>query len=354
MTLEEQKILDDLTSPACFLDMTLSLVYANESAQMELPQLCVNGELARRINSNNVMKSAMVRRQSTNLLLDNVPLTYRLLSATPLGGGYLLTFSSSCQQDYPERLCEMSREPLSEILASLPLLSQNLQAGDGYAQLHRVNRACYQNLRGISLLSYFAQLNRYGFEELLVDLGSLLADLCQAFNSLANPDVPQLIFQVPKHPIIVACDPELLAVMIENLISNSLCYTRDGNTVTISLIQLSGRVLLRVKDTGAGIRPEVLPHIFESYFSAGVYADDVPPGLGLGLTFVHLLATLMGGSVTVESEYGEGTCVAVALPLADYEDETEPPMHNFLADFMANRYSSLFVQLGAFCRLPEI
>lgn len=354
MTLEEQKIVDDLTSPACFLDATLSLVYANESAQIELPQICAGQELARRINNNDVMKSALVRRQCANLLLDDVPLTYRFLSAMPIGSGYLLTFSSSCQQDYPERLCEMSREPLSEIFASLPLLSTNLQSADGDAQLRRVNRACYQSLRGISMLSYLAQIGQGSLQAVPVDFGALLSDLCQAFNSLANPGVPQLVCRVPETPLIVSCDPEMLAVLVESLIANALGYTKDGNTVTLSLQKLSGRVLLRVKDTGAGIRPEVLPHIFESYFSAGIYAEDPAPGLGLGLTFVHLLSTLLGGNVTAESEYGEGTCIAVVLPLAACVEDAQPVLTNFLPDFMSNRYSSLFIQLGNFCRLPEI
>lgn len=353
MTTEEQKMLDGFTSPACFLDTNLSLVYANESARINLPELCVNEELSRRIDSNIVMKSALVRRQCTNLLLDGVPLTYRFLSAVPMEHGYLVTFSSSCQQDYPERFCEMARDSLSEIFASLPLLSKNLQAPEGDRQLRRVNQACYQNLRSVSMLSYLAKIGSGALQPAQVDFPALLAALCQAFNSLALPGVPQLSCRVPEAPLVVACDPELLAVMAENLIANALRFSHDENSITVTLTQLSGRVLLRVRDTGTGIRPDVLPHIFEPYFSAGIYPEDPAPGLGLGLTFVHLLAGLLGGSVTAESEYGEGTCVAVALPLAE-EEENAPPMKNFLPDFMSNRYSSFFVQLGDFCRLPEI
>ena len=145
---------------------------------------------------------------------------------------------------------------------------------------------------------------------------------------------------------------DLLATMLGALLSNALRFTRDGNRIEVTLTALSDRALLRVRDHGTGIRPEVLPHIFAPFFSADPSEDRAPsPGAGLGLTFVQALAGRLGGTVSVESVFGEGSLFAVSLPLA-------APMGNDLlrsssTDYLLNRYSPIFLQLADFCRLPD-
>jgi hypothetical protein len=102
--------------------------------------------------------------------------------------------------------------------------------------------------------------------------------------------------------------------MASNLVSNAVKFTPAGGQVSVSLVPAGDHVDLVVEDTGCGIAPEHLPHIFERFYR--VPASDPSPekGLGLGLNFVAWIAKAHGGAVSVDSTPGKGTCFRVSLP----------------------------------------
>lgn len=102
--------------------------------------------------------------------------------------------------------------------------------------------------------------------------------------------------------------------IFSNLIDNALQYTPAEGTVTVRARQLSGRVLVEVSDTGAGISPEALPHVFERFYRADRSRCRKTGGTGLGLAIVHGLVQSLGGEVSIESQLGLGTRVTVILP----------------------------------------
>lgn len=109
-------------------------------------------------------------------------------------------------------------------------------------------------------------------------------------------------------------DPDRVGQIIGNLLDNALRYTPEGGVVTVTVVPEEGQVRLTVADTGAGIEPGDLPHVFERSYVARRYRGVRPEGSGLGLSIVERLVATMGGEVGVEATPGRGTTFTVVLP----------------------------------------
>jgi signal transduction histidine kinase len=113
----------------------------------------------------------------------------------------------------------------------------------------------------------------------------------------------------------IAGDPERLQQVVFNLVSNAVKFTPDGGKVRVSLARIGDEVEIAVSDTGAGISPDFLPHVFERFRQQHAGTSRRHGGLGLGLAIVRNLVELHGGSVTAESEgEGRGATFKVRLP----------------------------------------
>lgn len=120
--------------------------------------------------------------------------------------------------------------------------------------------------------------------------------------------------QAPE-PMPVIGDEHRLQQIVWNLLANSVKYTPHGGTISCSLTREGGRAVVRVTDSGEGIDPSFLPHVFEP-FRQGASAT-MRSGLGLGLAIVRRLVDLHGGRISAESEgLGRGSTFTVSLPLA--------------------------------------
>jgi signal transduction histidine kinase len=97
---------------------------------------------------------------------------------------------------------------------------------------------------------------------------------------------------------------------LANLVDNALKFTPADGVIRLSLETESDRVLLRVRDTGAGIPPEDLPHIFERFYRGRSHRYE---GSGLGLAIVKSIVEAHGGAVRLHSRVGEGTTVSLIL-----------------------------------------
>ncbi|MBL8057147.1 MAG: HAMP domain-containing protein [Anaerolineales bacterium] len=111
-------------------------------------------------------------------------------------------------------------------------------------------------------------------------------------------------------------DPERLVQVLGNLVTNALRYTPEGGQVTLSAGPAEGAVVLRVADTGVGIPPEDLPHIFDRFYRADKSRQQSEGESGLGLAIARSLVLAHGGTLTVESQVGQGTCFTLTLPAA--------------------------------------
>ncbi|HKA28315.1 MAG TPA: HAMP domain-containing sensor histidine kinase [Candidatus Binatia bacterium] len=110
-------------------------------------------------------------------------------------------------------------------------------------------------------------------------------------------------------------DPERLRQVLANLLSNALKFTPAGGAVRVRCEQVGGEVVLQVTDTGEGIRPQFLPHVFEQFRQADCSSSRRHGGLGLGLAITRRLVELHGGVITAESAgLGRGATFTVRLP----------------------------------------
>jgi signal transduction histidine kinase len=113
----------------------------------------------------------------------------------------------------------------------------------------------------------------------------------------------------------VVWDEDRMSEVLGNLLSNAFKFTERGGTVELG-VHAAGDVLhMHVRDTGAGIPPANVPHIFEKFFQADNQASAAAKGTGLGLAIAKTIVTAHGGSITVDSTPGVGTTFSITLPI---------------------------------------
>src|SRR5262249_2419838 len=133
-----------------------------------------------------------------------------------------------------------------------------------------------------------------------------------------------LSVSLPAEPVFVDADPTRLQQVVGNLLSNAAKYTDPGGHILLTARQDGSEAALRVKDTGVGIPPDMLPRIFDLFVQAERRLDRSQGGLGIGLTLVRKLVDMHGGSVTAHSEGpGKGSEFVVRLPALTAEQERE-------------------------------
>ena len=110
-------------------------------------------------------------------------------------------------------------------------------------------------------------------------------------------------------------DPGKLAQVCYNIIENASKYTPDGGSITVHLRREGRDAVLDIADTGVGIPPEDVPHVFDRFYRVDKARSRDTGGTGLGLSIVQQIVRLHAGSVTVQSELGEGTTFTVQLPV---------------------------------------
>ena len=113
----------------------------------------------------------------------------------------------------------------------------------------------------------------------------------------------------------VSADPQRLEQVLHNLLENAVKFTESGGNILLHASASNGTLEMRVEDSGQGIPPADLPHIFERFYRADKARTRELGGTGLGLSIVKHIIQLHGGSVAAESKYGKGTTIILHLPL---------------------------------------
>jgi two-component system sensor histidine kinase BaeS len=114
---------------------------------------------------------------------------------------------------------------------------------------------------------------------------------------------------------LVHIDPERLAQVLGNLVGNALRYTPEGGRITLAARQQADAILLAVRDTGVGIDPADLPHIFDRFYRGDDARESNEGESGLGLAIAKSLVEAHGGSISVASIPGEGSAFTITLPI---------------------------------------
>jgi signal transduction histidine kinase len=146
-----------------------------------------------------------------------------------------------------------------------------------------------------------------------VDLGALIRETATAFGSQADAAGVQISLEVPTEPPPVEVDPVRMREILSNLLANALRYTPPRGEIRIAYREgeVAGRphALISVTDSGPGIAPEDLPHVFDRF-----YKSSDSGGMGLGLSIARYLVEAHGGVIHAESQPGLGTTISLALP----------------------------------------
>lgn len=145
-----------------------------------------------------------------------------------------------------------------------------------------------------------------------VNLTELLEDMVELYSYGA--DEKNIALSLLKvEDAVISADVNRMRQVITNLLDNAIKYTASGGNVTVSMAKIEGKVTIAVADTGTGISPEDLIHIWERLYR-GSNSRSLP-GLGLGLGLVRAILGAHGGEVTVESELGKGSVFTIILPV---------------------------------------
>lgn len=147
-------------------------------------------------------------------------------------------------------------------------------------------------------------------------IAELVQDVAQKFALQAEKAQQRLVTRLAPDGSYVEADVGLLERMLENLIENSMRYTPAGGEIAVAVATNDGAVELRVSDTGQGIPPDELAHVFDRYYRVdrGEAAEGAHAGLGLAIT--RRIVELHSGTIRVESAPGAGTSFVVRLPVA--------------------------------------
>jgi two-component system sensor histidine kinase GlrK len=127
----------------------------------------------------------------------------------------------------------------------------------------------------------------------------------------------RIIVNAPSEPVRVQADETRIQQVLDNLLSNALKFSPEGALVCLKLEPDVEKKTLQisVSDTGRGIAPESLPHIFENFYGGSTGTPSKVPGSGIGLALAKKVVEGHGGRIWAESELGKGTTMRFILPL---------------------------------------
>jgi signal transduction histidine kinase/DNA-binding response OmpR family regulator len=210
------------------------------------------------------------------------------------------------------------RNPLAPILTALQLMRQ--RDGDRSAkECSIIERQAQHLVRLVDDLLDVSRITRGKIELKTerVELADVVARAIETSSPVLEHRQHHLGVDVRSRGLALDGDPDRLAQVISNLLTNAAKYTERGGRITVSAAQRGDQIRISVKDTGIGIAPEMLPRVFDMFVQERQALDRSRGGLGLGLTIVRSLVAMHGGTVEVHSEgRNRGAEFVVTLPAA--------------------------------------
>lgn len=214
------------------------------------------------------------------------------------------------------------RTPLSVISAQCEFALKKDRDAPAYKNsLQVISRQSARMSAIVEQMLSFARLERMETPPDLheTDVSRLTRQVCTDFTGTLQNGI-RLVTEIEEN-IILPVSASLFEQLLVNLLSNAYRYNRPDGMITVCLQRTDGRALLSVADTGAGIAPQQLEHIWQKFYRADESrtSQDQKHGLGIGLAVVKRIADLHGFSLKVESRENVGTTFFVAMPFEDAE-----------------------------------
>lgn len=212
------------------------------------------------------------------------------------------------------------RSPLASLRAYIETLLPKEEAVSAAERRHYLEIALSQAEHLQALITELFELARLDFQGYRIDaepvqLGELARDVMQKLRLAAQQRKVLLTAAVQPELGLVRADIGLIERTMTNLLENALTHTPAGGRVELSVRSGDACVVLRVSDSGSGIAPDDLPHIFERFYRADKARSRDSKGAGLGLAIVKRILELHGSEIRVDSEPGRGATFWFELPL---------------------------------------
>jgi two-component system sensor histidine kinase KdpD len=214
------------------------------------------------------------------------------------------------------------RTPLAGILGAAGTLRAAWTALDDATREDLLHSIEEDTARMTRFLSNIMEMTRLETGEIVPRIAKVALHEVIGAAMARLPGAPKVDYDIPLDLPMVAADPMLLEQVLVNILDNSLKYAAHESPIGMQAMVAAGRVVLRITDTGIGIPPEHLPHVFDSFYRARL-GDRVAPGTGLGLAIARGLMDAMGGSIDATSPRPgapaggpPGTVIALRLKIA--------------------------------------
>ena len=236
--------------------------------------------------------------------------------------------SNQVKEQFLATLSHELRTPLHSILGWTQLLRlrRTNEIDEGLEVIERNARAQAHLISDLLDVSRI-MAGKIRLDAKLVDMHEVVTAACESLRPEAESKSVELSLQLEKVEDRVHGDAARLQQVVWNLVSNAIKFTPAGGVVEVMLLRRRSWIEVRVRDTGQGIAPDYLPHLFERFSQGDPAQTRTHAGLGLGLSIVRSLTELHGGRVHAKSDgEGSGSIFVVELPLAKLTADSADPV----------------------------
>jgi signal transduction histidine kinase/ActR/RegA family two-component response regulator len=233
------------------------------------------------------------------------------------------------KDEFLAMLAHELRNPLAPLSTALHLLPVATEKRDDL--LAMAERQVRQLVRLVDDLLDVSRITggKIALRRERIALGDVVARALETTRPLVESRGHDLTVSLPAEAVGLDADPARLAQVVANLLSNAAKYTPPGGRIWLTAETAGGEVVIRVRDTGAGLAPELVANVFDLFVQGDTSLDRTRGGLGIGLTIVRRLVELHGGRVEARSPgVGQGSEFIVrlpALPTAAPASRAAPP-----------------------------
>jgi PAS domain S-box-containing protein len=222
------------------------------------------------------------------------------------------------KDDFLATLSHELRNPLAPLRNAVQILALRGDDPEVVAQTNELlDRQVQQMVRMVDDLLEVSRIGRgkIGLQKAPVDLAEVVATAVETSRPLIDAHRHTLTVSLPDCPVRVEADAARLAQALSNLLNNAAKYTEDGGRIELIAEFVGAEAVLRVRDNGVGIAPEMLPQVFDMFMQVESSTDRSQGGLGIGLTLVRRLVEMHGGRIEARSEgLGKGSEFLTRLP----------------------------------------
>ena len=235
-----------------------------------------------------------------------------------------LTQLDRLKSEFVSSVSHELRTPLTTI-STLTHVLRHAQTSEAERQeyLETIAAECDRQIDLVTNLLDLSRIESGAYRVALgpVDPGEIVHQCVRMIKHSAQNRHHEIKIVLPQNPIKVLADNRTLRRVVCTVAENAIKYTPDYGTIILGVTATGDEGCIYIKDTGCGISPADLPHIFERFYQGRATNGDVEPGVGLGLYLVRGLVEQLGGRISVESEVGAGSTFTIFLRRCVDDDE---------------------------------